>query len=86
MFENPGPTAARVSVSLLADGNAQPVPGLEAVDVPAGTRRVIRMADHLKRNPLPLVATSTQPLALDRHLAQKSGLGLSITAAIPLRS
>jgi hypothetical protein len=43
------------------------------------------MADHLKRNPLPLVVSSNQPLALDRNLAQKSGLGLSITPAIPLR-
>ncbi|MEA2704961.1 MAG: hypothetical protein QOD63_2906, partial [Actinomycetota bacterium] len=30
VFQNPGPTAARVSVSLLADGSAQPVAGLEA--------------------------------------------------------
>ncbi len=85
VFENPGPSAARVSIAVLADGSAQPVPGLGTVDVPAETRKVIRMADHVKRKPLPLVVSSTQPLALDRHLAQKSGLGLSITAAIPLR-
>ncbi len=86
VFANPGPTAARVSVSLLADGNVQPVPGLQAVDVPAEARRVIKMADYLKRNPLPLVVTATQPLALDRQLAEKTGLGISITPAIPLRT
>jgi hypothetical protein len=86
VFDNPSPAAAKVAISILADGGAQPVPGLEAVEVAAGTRRVVKVADFVKRNPLPLVVSSSQPLALDRHLAQKSGLGLSITPAIPLRS
>ena len=85
VFENPGQVAAQVAVSILVDGSAQPIVGLEAVDVAAGARKVVRMADHVKRNPLPLVVSSSQPLALDRHLAQTTGLGLSITAAIPLR-
>jgi len=85
---NPGPTMAQVSVAVLADGVRQEIPGLRNLELAAGGRTVVRLADHV---PVPaaalsLLVTSTQPVVAERLLfAQGGALGMAITPGIALR-
>jgi len=85
---NPGPTPARITVFQLADGVRREVPGLKDVELAAGARTVVRLADHV---PVPaaalsLLVTATQPVVTERLLlAQGGSLGMSITPGIALR-
>ncbi len=45
----------------------------------------MRLDDTVKRNALPLVVESTQPVVVERSLANLKGLGISKTVGIPLR-
>jgi hypothetical protein len=86
---NPGPTPVEVSVAVLADGARRDVPGLTNLQLPAGGRTVVRMADHVPvpAAALPLLVTSSQPVVAERLLlAQGGSLGMTITPGIALRS
>ncbi len=86
---NPGPGAAEVAVAVLADGTRREIPALRSLQVPAGGRIVVRMADHVTvpAPALSLVVTGTQPVVAERLLlAQGGALGLTVTPGIALRN
>ena len=85
---NPGPTAAQVSVAVLADGVRRELPRLRALELPPGGRVVVRMGDHvsLPAPALSLLVAGTQPIVAERLLlAQGGAFGLSITPGATLR-
>ena len=85
---NPGPDGVKVSVAALADGVLRDVTGLQDVDLPAGGRTVVRMAEHVTvpAPALSLLVTATHPVVAERLLlAQGGALGMAITPGITLR-
>ncbi len=85
---NPGTGPVRISVHLLADDVRRDIAGLKDLEIPAGGRTVVRMADHVAvpAAALPLLVTATQPVVAERLLlAQGGSLGMSITPGIALR-
>lgn len=82
---NPGPRDATVSVRGLASGQLLAVEGLQEVDLPAGRRVAIRLTDHAARPDLPLVVTSTAPVAVERGVYVVGAPGIALSSGIPLR-
>ncbi len=85
---NPGPSPVRVSVLLLADGVRRDIPGLKDLELAAGGRTVVRLADHVPvpAPPLSVLVSATKPVVAERLLlAQGGSLGMSITPGIALR-
>jgi hypothetical protein len=82
---NPGPSAATVSLQALAGGQLLPIEGMQAVSVPAGRRVALRLTDHVKRDDLPVLVRSTKAVVVERGLYKVGGLGLAVSAGIPLR-
>ncbi|MEA3078092.1 MAG: hypothetical protein QOF60_3000 [Actinomycetota bacterium] len=82
---NPGARAATVSLQALAGGQLLAIEGLQSVSVPAGRRVAVRLTDHVKRDDLPLLVRSTKPVVVERGLYRVGGLGLAVSAGIPLR-
>jgi hypothetical protein len=85
VFQNPGATTARVSVTVLADGTALANDALRNVEVAAGQRRAVRLGDSVKRDATPLVVEADQPVVVERVLVRLKGLGLATSVGIPLR-
>jgi hypothetical protein len=85
VFQNPGSRPASVSVSLLADGSHQPLDALQGLPLGPGERRSVRLNDTVKRNAVPLVVESTQPIVVERSVSGLKGPGISKTVGIPLR-
>jgi hypothetical protein len=85
LLQNPGPRPAVVSVVALADGQSLAIAGLQEIRLPPGRRRAIRLGDHIRRVPLPLVVSASQPIVAERGIYRVRALGISIVAGIPLR-
>jgi hypothetical protein len=85
VFENPGRSPARVSVTVLADGTPLPAGGIQDLEVAAGQRRAVRLGDSVKRDATPLVVHSDQPVIVERVLNRLKGIGISQSVGIPLR-
>ncbi len=85
IVQNPGSQAALVTVNLLADGAPVLVGNLSSVQVPAGQRMELHINPQLKRATTPLLVTATVPVVVERDLYRAKGLGLAMSAAIPLR-
>jgi hypothetical protein len=82
---NPGASAATVSLQALAGGQLLPIEGMQAINVPAGHRVAVRLTDHVRRDDLPVLARSTGAVVVERGLYRVGGLGLAVSAGIPLR-
>ena len=85
VLQNPGTHAATVSVTALADGQQLAIDGLQDVRLAPGRRMAFRLGDHLRRDPLPLLVTSTEPVVAERDLYTVGGLGMSTVMGVPLR-
>ncbi|MDQ6725910.1 MAG: hypothetical protein M3066_07075, partial [Actinomycetota bacterium] len=85
IVQNPGSQAALVTVNLLADGAPVLVGNLSSIQVPAGQRMELHINPQLKRATTPLLVTATVPVVVERDLYRAKGLGLAMSAAIPLR-
>lgn len=84
VVQNPGAEAATVTLRTLGGGGEQDVPGLADLAVPAGGRLVVALADHLEGPALPLVATATAPVVVERVLWIGSGAGAGLAVGVPL--
>ena len=85
VLQNPGTQMARVSLTVLADGDRQTPEVLQGVEVAAGQRRAVRLADSVKRAATPLVVESDQPVVVERVLNRLRGIGVATSIGIPLR-
>ncbi|MDQ1437917.1 MAG: hypothetical protein QOK43_1546 [Acidimicrobiaceae bacterium] len=79
---NPGERPATVSVGALADGQTVAIEGLQGVVVPAGRRVALRLADHIKRNPMSVVVQSSRDVVVERALF--GAPALASTIGVPL--
>lgn len=84
VVQNPGRTAAHVSLTALANGDDIAVEGLQQVAIGAGGRVALRLGDHLKRRDLSLVVSADQPIVVERDLYVAKRLGTEMTMGIPL--
>jgi hypothetical protein len=74
-----------VDVVALAAGRLLPIQNLQNLEVPAGSRKPIRLGDHVKRDDLPLLVTATGPVVVDRDLYRVGILGISTSIGVALR-
>jgi hypothetical protein len=82
---NPSPDGtARVSVTVLAQGQALAVDGLQGVEIPPGSRLALDLGEHVERSDLPLIAETTLPTVIERGLFVASGVGISYAPGIPM--
>jgi hypothetical protein len=86
VIQNPSARSTKVSVSLLAAGAPTVPPGLSSLDVPAHQRRAVRLNDVLPKGATSLLVTADQPVVAERDAYKVKALGMSMSAAIPLRS
>ncbi len=85
IFQNPGGEPATVSVALLADGQRQPIEGLQNVEVTPGGRRGVRVNATLDRNATPMVIEADHDIVVERDLYRVRGTGIAMTMGIQLR-
>jgi len=85
VFQNPGLTGARVSVTVLADGERLANGAVQGLEVAAGQRRAVRLGDSIKRNATPVLIEADQPIVVERTLNRLQGTGTSMSVGIPLR-
>lgn len=85
VVRNIGPEDVTVDVVALASGRLLPIQNLQDLEVPAGTRKPIRLGDHIKRDDLPLLVTATGPVVVERDMYRVGILGLSTSIGIALR-
>jgi len=83
--QNPGTRAATVSFTALV-GRAALVPGLEAVEVPPGARRVVRLGDHGVAGPTAVLVEADEPVVVERDVFRRQELGLAMAMAVPLEA
>ena len=83
--QNVATRETRVSIYSLARGQRIAVEGLQGIRVPAGTRRAIRISDHLRRDGLTLLVEADRPIVAARTLYQVGGPGISSTPGVILR-
>jgi len=85
VVQNPGDRPALVTLNVLADGVALPVPNVASIEVPAGQRRAFHVNAALKRATAPILLTATEPVVVERDLYRLKAPGLGMSPAIPLR-
>ena len=85
VVQNPGAEPARVSVTVLADGERVTNEGLQGLEVGAGQRRAVRLADSVRRAATPVVVESDRPVVVERVLNRLRGIGIATSVGIPLR-
>lgn len=83
VVQNPGPTAASVSVSGLV-GQDLPMEKLQGVRVEPGHRLAFRLGEHARRFPLAVLVTSTSPVVSERSAYSLGRPGRSATVGIAL--
>lgn len=81
---NPGSRATRITVAGLVGGEARALDGLTDIDVEPDRRRALRIGDHLRRDPMPLLVTSTGPVVVERALFTSGRAGVWAGVGIPL--
>jgi hypothetical protein len=83
VLRNLGEDEVEVSVTALARGVRLAVEGLQGVKVPAGGRVAVRLGDHIKRTPLPLVVEATGRIVVERDVYGVGRVGVSTVVGIP---
>lgn len=85
VVHNPGPKPVRVSLYALAQGQRVPIETLQALLIPAGSRRSYRVSDHIRREKLTVLVEADRPVIAARSLYRVDGPGISSTPGISLR-
>jgi hypothetical protein len=85
VLQNVGTAAATVSLFAVAQGQRVPIDGLQKLDLAAGSRRSIRVSDHLRRPDLSVLVESTRAIVAGRTLYSVGRPGLSSTIGVILR-
>lgn len=81
---NPSASTARLQITALAAGQALPIDGLQAVEVPPSGRVAIELGAKINRADLPLLVVADQPVVVERGLFAASGTGLSLSTGVAL--
>ena len=84
VVHNPSPEAVTVSVTALAGGQLLAVEGLQDLDIAPGERIAVRLGDHIRRSPLPLLVEATGDVVVERDLYRVGATGISTLIGIPL--
>ncbi|MFP5326436.1 MAG: hypothetical protein ACLGHT_03010, partial [Acidimicrobiia bacterium] len=74
-----------VDVVALASGQLLPIQNLQRLKVPAGSRKPVRLGDHIKRDDLPLLVTASGPVVVERDVYRVGILGISTSIGVALR-
>lgn len=74
---------AQISVKAYAGGQMIDVSELQDVELPAGDRLDIRLGEHISREDLALVVTSTEPIVVERAMYRTSDRGVSNSVGVP---
>jgi hypothetical protein len=85
VVQNPGDRPAHVTVSLLGEGTPAPIGSLHQLEVAPGHRRAIHLNGSIRRQAVPLLVTSTEPVLVERDLYRLRAPGIGMSMAIPLR-
>jgi len=85
VIQNPGPTTAHASITILGDATQVANAALNNIEVAAGGRRSVRLNDTMKLPATPVLVTSDQPVVVERVVTHAKGAGISMTIGIPLR-
>ena len=85
VLQNPGREATRVSLAVLQDGERVTGEALQNVEVGAGQRRSVRIADAVKGASTPVVVEADRPIVVERVLNRTKGIGVATSIGIPLR-
>lgn len=75
---------ATVDIVALAAGQRLAIEGLQSISLPAGTRRSIRLGDHISRGDLGLLVSADRSIIAERAVFSTTGPGLSYSLGIPL--
>lgn len=84
VVHNPSAEEVTVSVTALAGGQVLAVEGLQDLDVGPGSRIAVRLGDHIRRSPLPLLVEATGDVVVERDLYRVDTIGISTIIGIPL--
>jgi hypothetical protein len=82
---NASPDAiATVSVTALANGQPLDVQDLQELEVGPDARLAIRLGDHIERDELALLVTSSQPIVVERGIYAVGSTGMANNLGVPL--
>ena len=73
------------SVTAFADGEAQPLDGLQDIEIPAGGRTSVKLSGHTGLERLSLVVEGDGPIVAERGLYRIAGRGIAESIGIPWR-
>ncbi|MEN3316524.1 MAG: hypothetical protein V7605_2758 [Acidimicrobiaceae bacterium] len=86
VVQNPGPTIARVTLTVLNNGTRVTNDALTNLEVAPGGRRAVRLGDSVTLGATPVLVTASGPVVVERTLNRLKGIGTTMTMAIPLRN
>ncbi len=84
VVQNTGTQVASVSLAGLAAGQEVPLAQFQGVPIEPGRRQAFRIADALRRAPLPVVVNATSEVVAERAIYVTGRPGLSAVVGIPL--
>ncbi|HEX4905463.1 MAG TPA: hypothetical protein VFU93_08425 [Acidimicrobiales bacterium] len=84
VVHNPSAEPVTVSVTALAGGQLLAVEGLQDLDIAPGERIAVRLGDHIRRSPLPLLVEATGDVVVERDLYRVGATGITTIIGIPL--
>ena len=73
-----------LAAGAFADGEAQPLDGLQDIEIPAGGRTAVKLSGHTGLERLSLVVESDGPIVAERGLYRIAGRGIAQSIGIPL--
>ena len=85
VVHNPGARPVTVSVVALAAGQRLPIEGLQDRRIPPAGRLALRLGDHIRRSPLPVVVEASGPVVAERDAYGVDRTGVSTIIGIPVR-
>ncbi len=83
VIQNPGSTAAHVSITILGDATQAANAALKNLELAPGGRRSVRLNDTMKLPATPVLVTADQPVVVERVVNRLKGI--SMTIGVPLR-
>lgn len=81
---NPGSAAVRFSVGALVGGQVLPIADLQDLELAGGSRRALRIGEHIGRAELALLVEASGSVVVERDLYAVGATGMSAVAGIPI--
>lgn len=83
VVHNPGLQPRTVSIAALAGGQRLAIEGLQDLEIGPGDRIGLRIGDHIRRSPLPLLVESDGDVVVERDLYRVGATGITSVMGIP---